>query len=55
MIAARMAGRLGWGGGLPRLFPPPCRGETTVLEEGKGEHRHRTRHATNWPNFCLSE
>ena len=39
MIAARMAGRLGWGGGLPRLFPPLCRGETPVLEEGKADHR----------------
>ena len=25
----------------PDLFSPLCRGETAVLEEGKGEHRHK--------------
>lgn len=40
MMAARMAGRLGCGGGPARLFPPLRRGEAAVLEKGVGEHRH---------------
>src|SRR5688572_206685 len=40
-IACRTVGRLGWGGGPARLFPPPRRGgQAAALEEGEGEHRH---------------
>lgn len=40
-MAARMAGKLGCGGGPVRLFPPLCCDERSALEEGEGEHRHR--------------
>ena len=47
MMARRMAGRLGWGGGLPlgsglHLFSPPADGsEPQVLEVGEGHAGHQ--------------
>ena len=38
MMACRMAGRLGWGGGKEPLFFPLRLFQAPVLEEGKGDH-----------------
>jgi hypothetical protein len=40
-MACRTAGRLGWGGGPPTLFPPPRCRKALVLQERKGDQRHQ--------------
>jgi hypothetical protein len=40
MMARRVAGRLGCGGGVSTLFFPLCDAEAVMLEEGVGDHCH---------------
>ena len=41
MMAWRTAGKLGWGGGPMRLFPPLRQVEAPVLQERQGDQRHQ--------------
>jgi hypothetical protein len=41
MMAARIAGRLGWGGGPRILFSPPRGCEALMLQEGKCNQGHQ--------------